>query len=250
MGRFESTAASYAAWREPYPPMFFAAAAEALRLGGVESLIDVGAGPGLIAIGFAPYVGRVLGVDPEPAMVAEARRAAAAANVDLTMIEGRVEDVVPDLGPFDLMTIGRALHWLDRKAALAAFDRILAPGGRILICRSASVGDEENPWRPAYEAVLRAWGDARDGGHRGIHEHWFDGTRFARRFEIKISHVGDVRPEALVERALTRSTSSPAVLGPRIGAFRAELLAALAPFFPEGARRETLEAKAVVFAAT
>jgi hypothetical protein len=30
MGRFETTAETYAAHREPYPPAFFAAAAEAL----------------------------------------------------------------------------------------------------------------------------------------------------------------------------------------------------------------------------
>ena len=83
MGRFETTARTYAARREPYPPKFFAAAADALKLRGDESLIDLGTGPGLLAIGFARYVDRVLGVDPEPAMAAEARRAAVAANVAL-----------------------------------------------------------------------------------------------------------------------------------------------------------------------
>jgi SAM-dependent methyltransferase len=246
MGRFETTASTYAARREPYPPTFFAAVANALKLTGREALIDLGAGPGLLSLGFARYVGRVVAVDPEPAMIAEARRAASFAGVPLSIIEGRAEDLAADLGRFDLVTIGRALHWMDRAATLAALDRILAPGGRILICGSTS---EANPWRETYQAVLRSWSESRGDGHRRIHEHWFDGTRFERVAEIAVSHTHEITPEALFERALTRSTSSPAVLGPRVAAFRTDLLRALAPFFPDGVGQEVIEAKARVFAA-
>jgi ubiquinone/menaquinone biosynthesis C-methylase UbiE len=248
MGRFETTARTYAARREPYPPEFFAAAADALKLRGDESLIDLGTGPGLLAIGFARYVGRVLGVDPEPAMAAEARRAAVAANVALPVIEGRAEELDIGLGPFDLITIGRALHWMDREVTLPVIARILAPGGRTLICGSTSVAGEFNPWRAAYDAVLRSWGAARDGGHRRVYEHWFDGSRFTQIAEIKVAHRQITTPEALVERALTRSTSSPAILGSRTKAFRAELLLALDPFFPDAFGSELIEAKAAVFA--
>ena len=86
-------------------------------------MIDLGTGPGVLALGFAPYVGSILGVDPEPAMVAEARRAAAEAEIAFPVIEGRAEDLAADCGPFDLITIGRSLHWMDRPATLAAFDR-------------------------------------------------------------------------------------------------------------------------------
>jgi SAM-dependent methyltransferase len=36
--------------------------------------VDLGTGPGLLALGFAPYVGRIVGVDPEPAMLEAARK--------------------------------------------------------------------------------------------------------------------------------------------------------------------------------
>ncbi|MFZ0204972.1 MAG: class I SAM-dependent methyltransferase, partial [Roseiarcus sp.] len=182
-------------------------------------------------------------------MAAEARRAAVALNVTLPVIEGRAEVLDIGLGRFDLMTIGRALHWMDREATLAVFDRILASEGRILICGSTSVAGESNPWRVAYDAVLRSWGAARDGGHRRVNEHWFDGSRFVQIAEIKVARRQITTPEALVERALTRSTSSPAILGSRTEAFRAELLLALAPFFPDSCGPELIEAKAAVFAA-
>jgi len=60
MGRFASTVEFYARYREPYPPEFFKKSAEQIALRGNESLLDVGCGPGLLAIGFAPFVGRHL----------------------------------------------------------------------------------------------------------------------------------------------------------------------------------------------
>ncbi len=248
MGRFETTARTYAARREPYPPAFFAAAAKALSLDGHEALIDLGTGPGLLALGFAPYVGRILGVDPEPAMVVEARHAAAAAQITFPVINGRAENVAAELGPFDLVTIGRALHWMDREATLATFNRILAPEGRVLICGSTSAGADINPWRPVYDAVLRSWGERRDGRHRRLYEHWFDGTPFNLVAEIRTTHSQEITPQALFERALTRSTTSPAVLGSRVNVFRAQLLEALTPFFPDLGGHEVVEAKAWIFA--
>ena len=114
MGRFASTAAYYESARPPYGPAFFAAVAPAFRLGpGVQRLFDVGAGPGILALGFAPYCREVLGVDPEPGMVEAARVGAERASVAVRFIESRFEDFAPKLGAFDIVTIGRPIHRLD-----------------------------------------------------------------------------------------------------------------------------------------
>src|SRR5215469_1361726 len=142
MGRFETTAQTYAAHREPYPPAFFSAVAKALNLTGREALIDLGTGPGLLALGFAPYVGRIVGVDPEPAMLAAAKTAAQRAGQDLALIESTAEALPADIGLFDVVTIGRALHWMDRDALGALFERLVAPGGAIVVCSARSATDD------------------------------------------------------------------------------------------------------------
>ena len=58
MGRFASTVAYYESARPPYGAAFFEAVALQMGLDGSERLLDVGAGPGILAIGFAPYCGR------------------------------------------------------------------------------------------------------------------------------------------------------------------------------------------------
>src|SRR6476469_4186100 len=136
MGRFATTVALYEELRPPYPPAFFRSVARKLGLGREHALIDLGTGPGLLALGFGPYVGRIVGVDPEPAMLDAARRAAASAGHALTLIEGKVETLSPDIGTFDVVTIGRALHWMDREPTLVRLDRLVARDGAILICAS------------------------------------------------------------------------------------------------------------------
>src|SRR5713226_7665358 len=146
MGRFATTVAHYEALRPPYPAELFRNVAQKQSLGKQHALIDLGTGPGLLALGFAPYVGRIVGVDPEPAMIAAARKAAAHASQPLTLIEGRAEDLPADIGSFDVVTIGRALHWMDRDATLGLFERLVAPEGTILVCSSHSAADGRNPW--------------------------------------------------------------------------------------------------------
>jgi SAM-dependent methyltransferase len=68
IGRFATTAPLYEQFRPLDPPWVLPhRGAEA---GVVEAArpVDLGTGPGLLALGFAPYVGRIVGVDPEPAM--------------------------------------------------------------------------------------------------------------------------------------------------------------------------------------
>ena len=119
--------------RPPYPAVFFRNVARRLRLGKEHELIDLGTGPGLLALGFAPYVGRIVGVDPERAMLAATRKAAADSSKAITLIESKAEALPSDVGRFDVVTIGRALHWMDVDAIAALFERPVAPDGTILV---------------------------------------------------------------------------------------------------------------------
>src|SRR5712671_2110472 len=127
MGRFATTVPLYEKFRPPYPAEFFHAVSRRLELRKEHRLIDLGTGPGLLALGFAPYVGRIVGGDPEPGMLAAARKAAAGVAQDFTLIESRAEALPMDVGRFDVVTIGRALHWMATEPTAALFDRWWRP---------------------------------------------------------------------------------------------------------------------------
>jgi SAM-dependent methyltransferase len=238
--------------RPPYSPEFFGAVAQRLRLSRAHALIDLGTGPGLLALGFAPYVGRVVGVDPEPAMIAAAREAAERASVDLTLVEGRAEDLPADIGSFDVVTIGRALHWMDRDAVTARLERLVAPDGTILVCSSHSAGSR-NPWLDDYNKARRAWSEASLWSESGRAERthrdlsaFFRGTQFRVGELIKVETSHEIGVGDLARRVLTFSSSSPEVLGDRMDAMLSDVEQRLLPWSRDGFVTEVVVATAQV----
>jgi SAM-dependent methyltransferase len=253
MGRFATTVALYEELRTPYPPAFFREVAQRLALAKAQALIDLGTGPGLLALGFAPYVGRITGVDPEPAMLAAARKAAERASQDLTLIAGKAEDLPDDIGRFDVVTIGRALHWMDRDLTLERLERLVEPNGLILICSSVSAGEGRNPWLEDYNAARRAWSNESlwsDSGSAGrTHRDlagFFRGTRFQAGDVIKVETSHEVSLHNLARRVMTFSSSSPGVLGDQAEAMVRDVEQRLFPFSRDGFVSEVVVAMAQV----
>jgi SAM-dependent methyltransferase len=253
MGRFATTVSLYEELRPPYPPAFFRQVAQRLALGMRHALIDLGTGPGLLALGFAPYVGRIVGVDPEPAMLAAAGKAAERASQALTLIAGTAEDLPDDVGGFDVVTIGRALHWMDRDATLARLERLVAPEGVIVICGSFSAADGQNPWLDEYDTARRAWSDQAlwsesSSGARTYRDlaGFFRGTPFHAADVIKVETSQEVSARDLARRVLTFSPSSPDVLGDRVEAMLHDVEQRLTPFSRDGSIAEVVVAVAQV----
>jgi SAM-dependent methyltransferase len=107
---------------------------EAVRSGG--PIVELGVGTGRIAIPIALEGITVIGVDSSRGMLEVAAEQAALAAVELDLRFGDLRDPPID-GEFPLVTIPfRALLHMqtdaDRRAALAAVHKLLAPGGRFV----------------------------------------------------------------------------------------------------------------------
>jgi ubiquinone/menaquinone biosynthesis C-methylase UbiE len=246
MGRFASTVEFYSQYREPYPPAFFHNVAERIGLRGNESLLDIGCGPGLLAIGFAPFVEHCIGIDPEPAMITAAKAAAAEARVALSLIHARIEEFSA-ARIFDIITIGRALHWMDRTATLPVLERIVSDHGRILICGARSVETPATPWMKPYEDVRHGWpSDTGRKRYRLEAKEWFAGSCFRQLATASVTESRQVTIADLVGRALSKSNTSPAILGEHRARFEAEITAALEPFAQHGILQEQIVASASI----
>lgn len=248
MGRFASTVEFYARYREPYPREFFQKVADQIALRGDESLLDVGCGPGMLALGFAPFVGVCTGLDPEPGMIIAAKHAAAEATVSLSLIHGRIEEF-PITQTYDLITIGRAQHWLERTPTLAVLERILGPNsGRILICRASSVETPETPWVKPYRKVRSAWASGPAEKHYRVDpSEWFRGSCFSAVGETSVTERRQTTIADLIGRAFSRSNTSPEVVGKGQAKFESEIAAALEPFVRDGVLVEQIVARATIF---
>jgi SAM-dependent methyltransferase len=229
MGRFASTVEFYARYREPYPAAFFQQVAGRIALRGDESLLDIGCGPGLLALGFAPFVARCTGLDPEPGMIEAAKASASEAGVALSLIHGRIEEL-PIAQTYHVITIGRALHWLERSTTLAVLERILVhDSGRILIGRASSMEETGTAWLKPYKRVHRDWASGPSEKHYRIDAvDWFAGSPFRALGETSVIEQRQVTIADLIGRALSKSNTSPEVVGEGLARFEAEIGAMIA----------------------
>src|SRR5579864_6923007 len=118
-------------------------------------------------------------------MLAVARQAAERQRQAFTLIEGKAETLPEGIGQFDVITIGRALHWMDRDAMAALLPRLVTPRGAIVVCSSGSAPDGRNGWLDAYNEARRSWsGQAGGTRHREVLTAVIEGTRLKLTDEI------------------------------------------------------------------
>jgi SAM-dependent methyltransferase len=131
---FGLAAEDYARHRQGFPPDFFdRIAVLGCGLPG-QRVLDLGTGTGLLARALALRGCDVTGLDPSPALVAQAQRLDAEAGAAVRYVHATAEHTVLPDAAFDLVTAATCWHWFDRPAAAREAHRVLAPGGRLLVC--------------------------------------------------------------------------------------------------------------------
>ena len=249
--RFQTAAAHYLAGRPPYPQALIERTAQLLQLNNGHRLLDLGCGPGQLPVAFAPLVGQVVAMDPEPIMLAMAREAAAA-HPNIEVIQGGSNDLGPRLGPLQTVLIGRAFHWMDREKTLLDLDRLIEPGGAVVLIGEEQPDLPENTRIREYEAILQAW-SADDETHvirRGTyyrpHTSMLLASPFSRLERISVIHRLPLSTETLIDRALSFSSTSRARLGDRTDALLDELRTKMAGWEAQGPMEEVLASSALI----
>ncbi|GAA2294942.1 class I SAM-dependent methyltransferase [Nonomuraea roseoviolacea subsp. roseoviolacea] len=238
--------------------------------GADSRVLDLGCGPGTIAIPLARRVRAVLAVDPAEEMLAEGRRLAEGVQpVDLAPREPAVTWLRGDsttlraLPPFDHVVMGRSFHWMDRAAVLAELDELLPPGGAVALLGPAGQPSEPweqgepwepdvQPWQPVERRVCAHFGldiDAAALSFRATGEshHAVLAASPFRRLESRTFRrrlIWDV--DGLIGLQLSYSYSSPAALGDRLHAFVDALREALLADNPTGRWEQDLTTEVLI----
>jgi SAM-dependent methyltransferase len=244
---YEGTAWYYARYRPKYPPSLVNVLRENFRLDGTGRLLDLGCGPGPVAIPLAHLFDEVLAVDPNDAMRAEGERIARERGI--TNIEWRFggsKDLSPELGKFRLVTMGNSFHWMDRARTLdALYDLVTDGGGIAVVGEGAPIPPPPmTPWRAAINTVIK-----RYLGQRPIPwenpgpppEQRHEAYIARSRFKDLASHVESFEVEWTVDSIIgnlySMSFCSRRVLGDRVDAFERDIRAAVLAVEPSGLLR-------------
>ncbi|MBI4489939.1 MAG: class I SAM-dependent methyltransferase [Deltaproteobacteria bacterium] len=153
-----------------------------LALQAEGPLVELAIGNGRVAIPVAKVTGkRVIGIDTSPAMLAQARRRAAEAGVELELREGDMCDLALDEPAALVYCPFRALlhlpTWERRRRAFERVAAALRPGGRFawnafaFDYRVAARLDGEHQDKPVSHVIRYSVGDNRvdiilDGGEK------------------------------------------------------------------------------------
>lgn len=228
-------------YRPPYLPQFFSAVAREIPLAGNEALLDLGCGPGDLALGFARCVASLTGLDAELPMIEAAAERARQQGVTIRLVHSKAEEAPEDLGRFHLVTIGQAHWFMHSPATLARIERWLLLGGRVLICRPLSRAVGSSRWYDEFLAIRNLWsrGDIL-ARMRLTADEFFVGTDFVRIGQIVSLGERSVELEHLVRRALGAPDTSRAMLGADAEGMIAEIRERMAPYFKSGPLTEQL----------
>ncbi len=250
--RHRGTAAHYLRGRPPYArslPEFLAAEA---NLAGRRAL-DVGCGPGTVAVDLAPYAAEVVGLDPDGEMLAEAAAYAGRRGVrNVHWVRGRAEDLPAlALGRFALVTFAQSFHRTDREAVADVVYDLLEPGG-VLALVSHMVEGRPRPVGPAgvppiphdatKEVIAGYLGPERRAGQGTVvlpterYETLLTRTRFGRPRTVYIDGRADLvqSVEDVLANVHSMSYAAPSLFGDRLEAFDADLRALLTSISPGG----------------
>jgi SAM-dependent methyltransferase len=249
---YEGAAAHYRHGRPAYSPRLEAFLTAELGLDGSGRLLDVGCGPGILTVRLARLFEGAVGLDPDPAMIAEGRRAARERDTaGITWVQARAEDLPAAApGPYRLVTFGQSFYWTDEVRVAEAVYDMLEPGGALVLVghhaggRSVplSPGPPRIPHDEIEELVRKYLGPARRAGQGTTPAQALSprdalaSTRFGAPRVIFAPGIPDLTrdTESVVSGYFSMSWAAPHLFGDRAEQFADEVRELLRQRSPDG----------------
>jgi SAM-dependent methyltransferase len=255
---YAGSAAYYVHGRVAYPPELAERLTEELSLDGTGQLLDVGCGPGSLTLLLAGSFERATGVDADAGMLVEARRQAADRGIANTeWLHLRAEDLPESHGPYRLITLAQAFHWMDRPMVARRLRAFLQDGGALAHVhatthRGVDTADEgaapSPPWDDIERLIQQFLGTLRRAGqgtrpevsadekqtHR-VEDSIYREAGFTGPTRLQVPARRVVRTtDEIVASTFSLSYAAPHLFGERRDDFEAQLRDLLAEASPSG----------------
>lgn len=146
---FGAVARTYDTHRPRYPAQLI----DDLLMRGPQTVLDVGAGTGIVSGQLLAKGANVLAVEPDPRMAAVARGKGVPIEI------GTFESWEPGQRRFDLVVFGQSFHWVNPDIALPKLHRLLTDGGHL-----ALMWNRLFPTHPTHSELAEIYREYMDPG--------------------------------------------------------------------------------------
>lgn len=203
--RFSSRVDKYVRYRPGYPQELLTVLENEAGLSKASVIADVGSGTGISTSFFLKNGNAVFAVEPNEKM-----RQAAEARLNgirgFTSVNGTAEHTTLEAAGVDLVVAAQAFHWFDKPAARKEFNRILKPGGQIVLLWNSRRIDS-SPFLIEYEALIQKYATDYDCvNHKNLDETVFREFFAPNGFHLmKLFHTERMDQEHLRGRLLSAS---------------------------------------------
>lgn len=249
---FAGTAQFYDRFRAPYARAAFDFIVEAYDLREDVRVLDLGCGPGTIAIPLSYAVAEVVAVDPDADMIAEGRRLAASrGRQNVQWLQSSAEDIAPGAGPFRVTTIGQAFHWMDRDEVLRKLAILIADGGGLALVNAGKRRPQESWEAAANQIVAKFLGPRtrhpKSNPQEPEHEPALRRSECFSTFTAR-EFPGTIRRDinSIIGCVYSISSSARPLFGDNAKAFEAELSQTLLSLNPAGVFNEHVETEVII----
>jgi SAM-dependent methyltransferase len=152
---FSTKATDYAASRPDYPAALFETLRAACSLSAGATVVDIGAGTGLLTQGLLRLGCRVTAIEPSREM-RQASDLLLGGFGGYSSADGCAEAIPLEAASVDLITAAQAFHWFEIERARAEFLRVLKPQGQVTLIWNDRV--LEDPLQGALDEVFAEFG--------------------------------------------------------------------------------------------
>ncbi|MDO5511563.1 class I SAM-dependent methyltransferase [Corynebacterium sp.] len=182
---FRSGADTYDDVRPGYPPAVLE------LIDDCRQVIDLGAGTGKLTAALVSAGHEVLASDPSPDMVRVLRA------LPIPVWRATAEATALRDGTVDAATCAQTWHWVDTVAACAELDRVVRPGGRVVLVWNNL--DVSHPWILRLARIMHSGDIQRPGFVPEVHDPW----RITH--ELRTGWIQHLRVEQLFDLMASRS---------------------------------------------
>jgi len=130
--RFSARVENYVRFRPSYPREVIDVLGKECGLNPSSVVADIASGTGLFTRLLLQNGNRVYGVEPNEKMRSAGEEYLAGYS-DFVSVSGTAEATTLASSSIDLITCAQAAHWFDREKAVREFQRILKPGGYLVL---------------------------------------------------------------------------------------------------------------------